>query len=452
MKLQIKKGKSNTYYYIVDSFRNSAGVSTSRIFQKLGTHKELQAKLGEGADVEQWCRERLEEINLDLEANKPVPVSLTIQPDVPVSEDEWDKKMLFNVGSVILKQEFFALGLDALFKQIKAKEKIGLDLNAIISDMVCARIMAPHSKISTYDYADKHFLLSPQYARQDGDLALRLIAEYASQIRDCCYKALKKLPQRDTKVLYYDGQVFGFWEADCKCTPYRYGVYMDGSGIPQGYIVYPGDGEQPGLQDFEQRIVDDFIGQGAKLVISDHKSRRSGTERRFSGVENREFFAVEPLSSMPDDKDGTYDGFCDVPVGRSRKLEGNPVLMPIRRRYFETYELFDDMKPDFGTEADSVSRDEQVNAHFCISYLALLVFRLFEQKLWVKDGKNYSAGKIIRTLRKLNILRIGQLHTCAFQPSELTNRIQDAANLGVYVDCQFISAKSFHTLEKKSQK
>lgn len=57
MRLSISKSKNAISYYVIESFRDEKGNSTSRILFKLGTQAEIKSKYGQHIDTTQWARD-----------------------------------------------------------------------------------------------------------------------------------------------------------------------------------------------------------------------------------------------------------------------------------------------------------------------------------------------------------------------------------------------------------
>ncbi len=630
MQLYIKKNKYGTYFYVLESYRKESGAPTSRVYRKLGSLKKLQEELGPDADVVQWCRDRVEEINRDIKVKKPVMETITICPDLVVPEERWNEEILFNAGADILKKEFEQLGLAALCDKIKANSRFKYDLYAIIRDLTCIRILDPNSKTSSYEYANEHFLDKPEYKLYDIYRALTVIQKHEDEIQECVYKASNKLSPRDTSVLYYDCTNFFFESSDegelrkygkskeNRPNPIvQFGLFMDRSGIPLGYTIFPGNcNEQPSLQECEKRILNDYKLRGSKMIICTDAGLASKANRRFNSVNNRDFITVSPIKTMPkkrrewvlnhgrslalnpikadenpavverdrklncwkmvgdrsgklyaiedidaeedrfydkifykettivdpktdkepefsqrliatysikyrkflahkrandleradkwiynhnnkqitiaaahdirqymkvtstteDGKEATitkygldheaiaeaarYDGFYAVCTSIDKKEMTVDEIANINKWRWEIEETFRIMKTEFRSRPVYLGTDDHGRAHFCTCYLATLRFRLFEKKLEVKGGENYSASKIIDTLRELNVVKlgsangshIGRYYCRAFKPNELIVRMQTVANMEARVDCDYISQKAINKFKKRPKK
>ena len=81
MRLRINFNKDGTKnYYVLESYRDESGKSTSRIIRKLGTHDEL---LKEHEDPEAWAREIVEQMNRE-GTSQTVMVPFTL--DMPLKK------------------------------------------------------------------------------------------------------------------------------------------------------------------------------------------------------------------------------------------------------------------------------------------------------------------------------------------------------------------------------
>ena len=75
MHLNIVKTKNAKQYYVLESYRNEQGKSSTRIVKKLGNHEQL---LKEHDDPEAWARSVVDEMNRQIkEGNKKVTVSFS---------------------------------------------------------------------------------------------------------------------------------------------------------------------------------------------------------------------------------------------------------------------------------------------------------------------------------------------------------------------------------------
>ena len=95
--------------------------------------------------------------------------------------------MFFFYWLFIFPKSLCQLRFDKICKTIKGCHKFKYDLNAILSDLVYAQILAPASKHGSYDYCQT-LLEPPKYSLSDVCRALSVIAEESDFIQNDLYK------------------------------------------------------------------------------------------------------------------------------------------------------------------------------------------------------------------------------------------------------------------------
>ena len=97
-------------------------------------------------------------------------------------------------------------------------------------------------------------------------------------------------------------------------------------------------------------------------------------------------------------KEEQYDGFYGV----CTNLEDDVTeIIKVNQRRWEIEESFRIMKSEFKARPVYLSRDDRIQAHFLICFIALLIHRILEKKLEEK----YTAEEIIDTLRNMNLYK-----------------------------------------------
>jgi transposase len=339
MRLVISKSKNSISYYVNEAYRNAKGVSTSRIFEKLGTHADLQIKLGQDVDVEQWCRDYVDALNKKIKDGKPTTVKVSITPDVRLNKDGNSRS--FNVGYCFLQNELDRLGITAICKEISSKYKFQYNFEQIFCDLICARILAPNSKLGSYEYAKSHFLQKPEYELEDVYRALSVIDKEDDLIQQRLFENSAKDVKRNTDVLFYDCTNFFFESSDSgelkrfgkskenRPNPIvQMGLFMDGNGIPLGYSLFAGNkNEQPSLKPLEQRIIDDFALKDSRMIICTDAGLASTANRQFNSIGKRDFITISPIKKMKQtDQDWVLNkdrSLVSVPI----KPDENPALV-----------------------------------------------------------------------------------------------------------------------------
>ena len=297
MKLSISKSKNTVIYYVAESYRKPNGTSSTRTVKKIGSEAELREKLGDGVDIKVWCQEYVRKLTADAKAHKPVPVELSLIPDVP-----YEKNVIrsFNVGYLFLQRILYQENISQMVKEIKSRHSFQFNLEKIICDLVYARILDPSSKKSTYDYC--HSLLeAPDYELHDVYRALDIIHKETDFIQSFLYQQSVKCSCRDTSVLFYDCTNFFFeiddedelrrvgFSKEHRTTPIvQLGLFTDRRGIPLGFSVFNGSqSEQISLTPLEEKILNDFNLPDSRLIVC--------TDSGLASFDNKEFNAKTHL-------------------------------------------------------------------------------------------------------------------------------------------------------------
>lgn len=93
--------------------------------------------------------------------------------------------------------------MDNICRNIRNHHKFSYDFQAILTDLIYTRILAPSSKLSSYKYC--HSLLEPpKYSLQDLYRALSVLAKESDFIQEELYKNSNFIHPRNSKILYYD--------------------------------------------------------------------------------------------------------------------------------------------------------------------------------------------------------------------------------------------------------
>lgn len=100
-----------------------------------------------------------------------ISVEFSKAATIPMNE-----RRSFNVGYLFLQKLCTQLCLDKVCRTIKSRHKFKYDLNAILTDLVYARILSSASKVASYEYCQS-LLEPPKYSLQDLYRSLSVIAE-----------------------------------------------------------------------------------------------------------------------------------------------------------------------------------------------------------------------------------------------------------------------------------
>lgn len=263
MKVTTSKSKNSESFYIAKSYINNKGKSTSVNVRKLGTLKELLIEHGPTRDdVMKWAKEeaRIETLKYKKEQQARA-VQITFRSDHKL---DYGQQVVHRGGYLFPQFFYYQLCLDKVCRKLRDKYKFKYDINAVLSDLIYARILEPNSKYSSYKTASE-FLEKPSYQLHDIYRALDVLGNECDFIQSEVYKNSHLLGKRNDKVLYYDctNYYFEIEQEDGdkkygKCKQHRpnpiiqMGLFMDGDGIPLAFSLFPGNAnEQTSLKPLE---------------------------------------------------------------------------------------------------------------------------------------------------------------------------------------------------------
>lgn len=96
------------------------------------------------------------------------------------------------------------------------------------------------------------------------------------------------------------------------------------------------------------------------------------------------------------EKEVMYDGFYAVVTNLDDDIQD---IIAINKRRWQIEECFRILKSDFDARPVYLRDDDRIKAHFLICFMALLFFRILENKLEYK----YTADQIVDTMKKMNL-------------------------------------------------
>jgi transposase len=305
MRVSTTKSKNAESFYITKSYINANGKSTSKIIRKLGTLSELSEMLGTDRDgVMAWAKEQAK---IETEKYKSQTVLVPFQADRPM---DYNKQKFFEGGYLFLQSVYYELKLDSICRKIRSKHKFAYDINAILSDLIYTRVLAPNSKRSSFQSAQK-FLEPPSYELHDIYRALSVLSEECDFIQSEVYKNSHFLGKRNDGVLYYDCTNY-YFEIEQEDGDKKYGkskehrpnpiiqmgLFADGDGIPLAFSLFPGNqNEQKSLKPLEQKVLEDF-GCSSFIYCSD-AGLASENNRILNHTDNRAFIVTQSIKKLP---------------------------------------------------------------------------------------------------------------------------------------------------------
>ena len=311
MRVITSKSKNSESFYISQGYVNNKGKPTSRLYKKLGTLKELSERLGTDRDgVMAWAKEQArietekykdekasQELSITFHANKEIGYNNTVK---------------YDGGYLFLQSLYYKLKLDYVCRRIRDKYNFKYDINAILSDLIYARILYPCSKLSSYAVANK-FLEKPTYKLHDVYRALSVLATESDFIQAETFKNSHFLGKRNDGVLYYDCTNY-YFEIEQEDGSKKYGkskehrpnpiiqmgLFMDKDGIPLAFSLFPGNqNEQKSLKPLEKKLFDEF--GKTKFIYCSDAGLASEDIRYFNHLGERSFIVTQSLKKLKEE-------------------------------------------------------------------------------------------------------------------------------------------------------
>lgn len=307
MRVTTTKSKFSESFYINYAYIDKNGKSTSKIFKKLGTLNELKEKLGtdDRDEVMKWAREQAR-IATEQHKAESETVLVPLSPKILINLNE---RRSFNCGYLFLQKICSDLRIDNICRNIKGRYKFKYDIQAIITDLVYARILNPSSKKSSYSYCQS-LLEMPKYSLDNVYDALQILADESDYIQCDLYRNSNFLHARNKSVLYYDCTNF-FFEIEQEDELRKYGkskehrpspivelgLFMDADGFPLAFDIYPGNqNEQTTLKPLEQKVIRDF--ECSKFIFCSDSGLGSKSNRQFNDLGDRSYVITQSLKKM----------------------------------------------------------------------------------------------------------------------------------------------------------
>lgn len=306
--------------YVLESFRDKTGKSTTRRVEILGSEEEIEKKHG-CPDGLEWAKAHVARLNEEKKIQKE-RIKVELSPTERINPGE---QVSYDCGDLLLLPLYQKLGLPQACEGIVEGTKVKYNLNEILEALVMLRLLCPCSKLSSFGLGKKR-VRKMTCALEDIYRALSLLSAHIDEIQATVWENSKKIVRRDTRVVYYDCTNYYFEIEDNdpvgkdprhpkrpegirrrgKSKEHRpnpivqMGLLMDTDGIPLSFIIFPGnESEQPSLQKIEEMIADRF-GLN-EFVISTDAGLSSEDNRRYNMTEGREYIAVQSLPKLSED-------------------------------------------------------------------------------------------------------------------------------------------------------
>ncbi len=322
MKLKISSSKNSCTLYVLKSYRNKSGKSTSKVVERLGSLEEVRQR-ADGRDPMEWAKEYVAKLTAEEKEQRRV-VCPRLHPSTLIKKDE---QQSVGCGYLFLQRLYYRLGIDRICRRLSRDHKFEYDLNSVLELLVYGRVISPSSKRATYMKADKQ-LSSFDVSLQHVYRSLDVISEGFDYIQKRLYKNSLKVIRRDTTVMYYDCtnyffetewadpvaiekddrgnevettglRQYGFSKEHRPNPIVQMGMFIDRTGFPIAMCINPGNtNEQTTLVPMEKKIVEDMGVE--RIVVCTDGGLSSEDNRSYNSTAQRSFITVQSLRKLND--------------------------------------------------------------------------------------------------------------------------------------------------------
>ena len=173
---------------------------------------------------------------------------------------------------------------------------------------------------------------------------------------------------------------------------------------------------------YQRRIRNEQIQRAKKAVDSEIKAERSRQSdyKRFitkTAVTKNGEVAEKKIYTLNEEKiaeEERYDGYYCVATNLEDKATE---IIRVNHRRWEIEESFRIMKTEFSARPVYLSRDDRITAHFTTCFLALLIYRYFENDMEHK----YTCPELLEQLKNIKFYKTQEGFLPAYTKNDLTD-------------------------------
>lgn len=360
MKLTCSKSKNSCTYYIQKSVR-IGNKTTTKPIERLGSIEEIKARCGD-QDLIEWAKEYAKKLTL---AEKESKQGILLKYSSSRLIDK-NVRRSCNAGYLFLQDIYYSLGLNKICDRISEKYKFEYDLNDILSMLVYSRIIAPGSKLSSFENAQS-FIEQPKCDLHQIYRALEVIAKENDFFQAELYKNSQNVLNRKKEVLYYDCTNY-YFEIEDEDGFRKYGVskehrpnpiiqmglFMDADGIPLAFSLFDGNqNEQPSMSPLEKKIIKDF--NTSDFIVCTDAGLSSAANRKFNSIQGRGFVTTQSVKKLK----GFLQEFC---------LDDDGWYLPGSNKKYKLSELNEDTDYEKVFYKDRWINEDNLEQHLIVTY------------------------------------------------------------------------------------
>lgn len=304
MYLSVKKYKNGkTHLSIVDKYWDKeAKRAKDKVVETIGY---VDKYLDLYDDPIAHFKEEVNKRNIEKKKEKEVSiVNIDTSTVLDINTDD-----LKNVGYGVIKNIYKELEIDKFWKNVERKENTSLPLEKIFELLVFSRVIYPASKRETFNNKHKLYESFDGFNLDDVYRALDYFTKYDKELLKHLYKMSNEKYKRETSIGYFDCTNYYYdvsrpdiddLDDDGNLLLKRYrkygpeknhrkdpiiemGLFMDTTGIPLSYGLFPGnDSEKVNMLPIVKRTKIDF-GLNRMIVVADRGLNTSDNIYKLNG-------------------------------------------------------------------------------------------------------------------------------------------------------------------------
>lgn len=202
---------------------------------------------------------------------------------------------------------------------------------------------------------------------------------------------------------------------------------------------------QASIREQQALRADGLVSKGARAT----ERRNPNDPARFVSIEHvtadgeLASRAVVALDESKIADEARYDGFSCI----ATSLEDDPSeIVAINRRRWQIEECFRIMKTEFRARPVYLSRKDRIQGHFLTCFVALLVYRLMDERL----GHGFTCERLLSTMRGMDMLELaGEGWIPAYTRDDVTDALHDA--FGFRTDYEIVTNRQMRTVLARSR-
>ena len=389
MKVSISKSKNTTIYYLSKSVR-IGNKTTTKTVEKIGTYDEIKKKCGDMEPLE-WAKKYAAQRTAEEKKTKQ-DVIMRYSSSSLIDKNI---RRSCNAGYLFLQDIYYSLGLNKICDSISEKYKFDFGLNDILSMLIYSRIIAPGSKLSSLESAQR-FLEQPKCELHQVYRALEFIAKENDFFQAELYKNSQNVIKRKKEVLYYDCTNY-YFEIEDEDDFRKYGVskehrpnpivqmgmFMDADGIPLAFSLFDGNqNEQPSMSPLEKKIIKDF--DTSDFIVCTDAGLSSTANRKFNSIQGRGFVTTQSVKTLK----SFLKDFC---------LDDDGWYLPGNNKKYKLSELDEDADYEKVFYKDRWINEDNLEQHLIVTYS--IKYRNYQRT--IRERQIERAKKYIESPSKL---------------------------------------------------